>query len=112
MPHTVQAGSGEVIPERRNGVVFSKDISLGNVITVLAMLVSVVLGYGRLETRITVLEAAELVREKNAAVENASRLQYQSELKQDLREIRQDLKGLNTAVQNAGIAVKRKEERE
>jgi hypothetical protein len=112
MPHTAQAGNGEVIPERRNGVVFSKDISLGNVITVLAMLVSVVLGYGRLETRITVLEAAELVREKNAAVENASRLQYQSELKQDLREIRQDLKGLNTAVQTAGIAVKRKEERE
>lgn len=78
---------------------FSKDISLGNIITIVGMLVSVVLGYGRLETRITVLEAAELVREKNSAVEIASRTQQQAEVKSDLRELRQDIKALNQSVQ-------------
>lgn len=99
MPHTVKLPEGEVVPERRGGVVFSKDISLGNIITLGTVLVSVVMGYGRLETRITVLEAAELAREKNVAVEYASRIQYQTEMKQDLREIRQDIKNLGSAVQ-------------
>lgn len=78
---------------------FSKDISLGNLLTLLAMLVSVVVGYGRLESRITVLEAAEIAREKSAAIETSSRLQYQGEMKSDLREIRQDIKMLSSVVQ-------------
>lgn len=108
MPHTVQTGDGVEVPERRHGVVFSKDISLGNMLTMGAMLVSVVVGYGRLETRITVLEAAELAREKNVAVEYASRMQYQGEMKQDLREIRQDIKALGQIATSTSISVKEK----
>lgn len=108
MPHSANV-NGEVIPERRTGVVFSKDISLGNVITLIGMLVSVVLGYGRLETRITVLEAAELVREKNTAIEVAERTRQQTEVRQDLREIRQDIKALGTTVQ---VTAQRKKDAE
>jgi hypothetical protein len=71
------------------------------------MLVSVVVGYGRLETRITVLEASDIAREKSTAVETASRMQYQLEMKQDVREIRQDIKTLGSLVQNTNTTVKK-----
>lgn len=111
MPHTAVTPEGP-IPERRGGIVFSKDISLGNVITIVGMLVSVVLGYGRLETRITVLEAAELVREKNTAVDIAERTRQSVELKQDLRELRQDIKSLSSTVVQVNTQPRTKREAE
>lgn len=77
---------------------FSKEISLGNVITILGLLVSVVWGYGKLESRVALIEASELSREKTILVDVAERTRQQNEMRQDLREIRQDLKALNTSI--------------
>lgn len=102
MTHTVKVGGTEV-PERRNGVVFSKDISLGNVLTMVAMLVSVVAGYGRLESRISILESADLAFSKSQEVNIAERNRQQNELRNDMRELRQDLKTLSTALLQAQV---------
>lgn len=82
---------------------FSKDISLGNVLTMVAMLVSVVAGYGRLESRISILESADLAFEKNRDANVTERNRQQNELRNDLREVRQDLKTLSTALLQAQV---------
>lgn len=84
--------------ERRDGVNFSKEISLGNILTVVSMIASMIFGYGKLDTRVSVLEAAEIAREKGDVADIGERNRQALEVKQDLREIRQDIKGLGAAV--------------
>lgn len=79
---------------------WDKSISLGNVLTIIAMAASVFVGYGKLDTRISVLEASEIVREKSAATELAAQNLQRSEVRQDLRDIRTELKSLADAVRS------------
>lgn len=77
---------------------WDKSISLGNVLTIIAMAASMFLGYGKLDSRISVLEASDIDRKATAATEaNAQNIQ-RSEVRQDLREIRQRLDALKDAV--------------
>lgn len=86
------------IPERSSGPVWDKSISLGNVLTIVAMAASMFLGYGKLDTRISVLESSDAERKAAMITEaNAQNLQ-RSEVRQDLREIRQRLDALKDAV--------------
>lgn len=77
---------------------WDKSISLGNVLTIIAMAASMFLGYGRLDTRIAVLEEADRVKEKASAIESIAQSAQRSEVRQDLREIRQRLDALKDAI--------------
>ena len=86
------------LEERREGVNFNKEISLGNILTIVSMIASMIFGYGKLDTRVSVLEAADMGRQKSEISDTTERNRQAAEVKQDLREIRQDIKGLGTSI--------------
>jgi hypothetical protein len=68
-------------------MVFLKEVSLGNVLTLLGMAGIVMLGFAKLQTRLTLLEAANTVRTQQIV-----------DLRNDIREARQDIKTLVTVL--------------
>jgi hypothetical protein len=62
---------------------FNKEVSLGNVLTILALIGTITVGYAKLETRLSLLEASEQIRVLQGR-----------EIKQDMRELRTDMKTL------------------
>lgn len=86
------------IPERRAGFVMDKTVNLANVLTMASALVVGGVFLSKMDTRVTVLENAEISRKENLVVSSAAAETQRLEIKQDLREIRQDIKALTAAV--------------
>lgn len=66
---------------------FNREVSLGNVLTILSLLGSGILGYAKFETRVGALEAIE-----------QARLVQLVELRHELRDIEQELKVISLTI--------------
>ncbi len=88
----------DMIPERRQGLVWDKSISLGNVLTIVMMAATMFIWGGRQDGRIAVLESAEVARKEATAIQIAAENARAAETRQDFREIRQMIEALRNSV--------------
>jgi len=88
----------DMIPERRQGLVWDKSISLGNVLTIIMMAATMFIWGGRMESRISVMETSEMARKEASAIQIASENARAAETRQDFREIRQMIEALRNSV--------------
>lgn len=88
----------EMYPERRHGLVWEKSISLGNVLTMIGMVVCMFVWGGRLEGRVAILESADISRKEAATMQRAVEDQRAAETRQDFREIRLMIEALRNSV--------------
>jgi hypothetical protein len=66
-------------------MIFNKEITLGNILTMIVLVGTVLLGFARFQTRLSVIELSE-----------QARLQQGQEIKQEMKEMRRDMKTLIT----------------
>lgn len=85
---------------------WDKSISLGNILTMLAMIASVFMGYGRLDTRVSLIEESQKTADKNSANDAVTKAQQQLEVRQDLREIRQRIDSLTDSISRSSYTKK------
>lgn len=88
----------DMIPERRQGLVWNKSISLGNVLTIIMMAAAMFIWGGKMEGRISIIESSDIARKEAAAIQLAAENARAAETRQDFREIRQMIEALRNTV--------------
>jgi len=84
--------------EIMNGWEFEKKISIGDLIAFVMALIAVIYAYSTLDKRVAVLEAATIAREANDARQDMERASLRQEIRQDLSDIKTDIREVRKAV--------------